>query len=270
MKYNKNDMMDSYTKIFLSLLMIIAYSTGYSQSHIEGCYHHMKGNNLWGCVYIGSDVFEYIEYSNGFPWPVFRADYSWADKHFIRLQSIPMKSIVDNSLQVNQFISGENVDSVNVHVFAPKSQWHGGLNCEILYFLENGDGEWKNVSVPNSVNKFSSLLDSGVMLPSQTKKIVLKIEPNDKRNIPHPAQTYGAYYDSYLYYLSSEVKIDKGAERIRIELPELCGFDFGPYFVNGEYVMVKKNKIIWRGQIFEKVGDSRPVDAPYSVAVSFK
>ena len=237
----------------LIILMIMISLSASSQEDIGGIYYTPNFGDLH--VEIEGNTFKYISTKMGYKRQrtVLRANYKWINKRFIQLESVSMKSVIDDSLQVRQLETRLHNDSLAVYVTVPESRWSGDLTCLILYLPKNDkDGVWKE-AFPEVENDYGSLLGTKIMLPAETEKIVLKIKPRFIGGRYHPGKIYDEYYlENYLYYTSQEIKVNEGVGTIEFNVPELSCFYFIYYVANGEYVRVKKDKIIWRGRVFDR------------------
>ena len=60
----------------------------------------------------------------------------------------------------------------------------------------------------------------------------------------------GVYYIDSLQ--STVIDYNGSGENIYIDIPALDAGFWGRYYINGEYVKVEENKIVWRGRTFYK------------------
>lgn len=234
-------------------MTLVSASIAHAQENLDGYYKRVCTIDNGEFIYIKGDKFKYGVYQCP-PETICTATYRWINKHFIELQSVPLKNIIDDSLRVHQFKSGSDDDSLTVYVSLPDASGRK-LKCNILYLPKNDDrGVWEK-TIPTVVDSRNGLK---VKLPVKTGKIVLRVEPNKRNNIYHPVEWRVYYNVGYLYYLSREITIKEGMDSVRIEIPILKTISFEDYVANGEYASVKEGRIIWLGWVFERVSDIMP------------
>ena len=216
----------------------------HSGRDIDGVYSSATG--VRGQVEIVNGKFSFVEHYTDLAlwWGELLAEssFDWVNDDFIVLRAKKPNIVADESIKTicSRDSLQVNFTVLNLKIPAGSSR---PLDVEIFYWENDVRKKLKTVY-------YNSQGEKSVLLPDSISKISLYVRPQNITSIPEDDYT-GLYFSS-IYYKSREIEIEDGANNITVEIPAIDAGFFGRYHVDGEYIQVKEDTLIWRGHTFRK------------------
>jgi len=219
--------------------------SAYLGRDIDGVYS--PATDVRGQIEIVNGKFRFLERNWGLTtwWGDFaEASYDWVNDDFIVLHSKQPKTIADESIETVCWRDSlqANFTVLNLKIPAGSSR---PLDVTIYYWV-NDSWNWKTLRTAY----YNTRGEKSVLLPDSILKISLFVKPQNIDPISMDNDT-GLYFSS-IYYSSREIEIEDGANNVTVEIPAINAGFFGRYHVDGEYVQVKDDALIWRGHTYRK------------------
>lgn len=240
-------------KILVCSVSLICCLASYTKQKSAGVYVNESRTD---CVVLFDDKFIYMERDYNVHFcgrDVFgSATYNWIDSEFIELHDVSLRIKADESIKIKQRRVANTDDSLEILLALPQSNnqrftiriWYTirqNDTPECLEFTENRSSIYLNCKL-GKVIPFK--------LPLNIEKLCILIAPESIPIINQEVETY--LYYGLLYYRLPEINVKKRVNSIIIEVPAITEEFFLLYHLNGEYVRIQDNKLIWRGIVFEK------------------
>lgn len=224
--------------------MSIVCTSLFPQNKISGVY---MSDTDTGCqVEIFNNRFLYVEnHTDLASWwgeVLAEAEYVWVSDDFIELLAVPPNQVADKSIVTIMSNDSMHIDFTYLTLKMPAGSSRP-LDVEISYLQNNN---WQTIKTVY----YNTMGRKTVLLPNDIRKISLLVKP--QKTMPIPADKESGLYFSAIYYKSSEIEIGENINDIYIDIPALDAGFWGRYYINGEYIKVEENKIVWRGRTFYK------------------
>ncbi len=239
----------------LFLFATLFYNVICAQHDISGVYFERQSNDR---IELSHSQFKFIKYdmfNRYIDFVYANATYRWIDDEFVEFQSQCPKNVVDSTLKITQTYNGsiKNKKKRNVKLTLPNIHYASLYTVRLYYDMgKRYQTKWKmeNMYLDSSPNE--NRREFILSLPWNAKKIFIIVQPSD---IYANIRPFDRLYDSYVLYEIPEFWVDYNANCIEINIEGLEDGYFGNYWINGEYAKIEKDKIIWRGKVYDKQND---------------
>lgn len=226
------------TQILLVIYICFFSTSLFGQKDISGTYYNEAGMQ----VKIEDNKYTYIIAQSHSP--IYSSDtlaecsIKRIDKNFIEINSVSPLISIRKGLQVSQNFEEIIGDSIKVIFLIPYD--FGDLIVSI----------YTDLTFQKLCELHYSEKNNTIMLPKTIKSFFYGFEPQLSSIKTH--NTEGLFYGIMRIEPLLECIIEKDKNTVEINIPTLHNSFFEKYYVKGEYVMVTRNKIKWRGDVFIK------------------
>ena len=245
----KNLIINDNMRYLITIISFFIYAVGYTQTVSEsiGGIYVLRNTEPKQHIEIFNNNFLYVATDARSNRLYAEAQFSWLDDDFIELHSNSIKDSLYKEFSIEQSYDIFKSNELHIKLRLPKI-YSSNLNINVRYINEklNG-GEWSEFHLICGPTVYFTL-------PEYTKKFVLSVAIGGR--FANPANL-SWFSDGNIYYQLPEVIIENNINSIDIKIPWLDQNYFDMYSINGEYVKIEGDKIIWRGQIFEKSHDEQ-------------
>jgi hypothetical protein len=227
--------MTAQIKKIILLSIGICFSVSlFAQKDISGIYYNEYGQQ----IKIKNNKFIFTAQQTHYPIyyndTLAKCSIKRIDKNLIEINSEPPWYIAMKSLKMVQSIDTTvNADSIKISFAIPYDR--GILDISV------------------STDKFQyfdlsySKDNKVLMLPKNIKTINFSLSPQQQPVHSPEGIFFGVLYCSFLEY-----SIEQNMNSIIIEIPAIDNAFFEKYYVKGEYVRIKHNKLVWKGKVYVK------------------
>ena len=208
------------------------------QKDLSGNYY----NELGMFIKIENNKFTYIIPQTHSP--IFYSDtlaectFERVDNNFIEINSVSPLLSLQNELHISQNFETSIDDSIKVVFMAP--YYSGSLTISIT----------TDFTFQNLYEFHYSKNNNSIMLPKTTTSFLYGFAPQSSSIKTHDVE--GAFYGIMCIEPLLFCNVESGKNAISITIPALNNSFFEKYYVKGEYVRIRGNNIIWKGEEFIK------------------
>ena len=213
-------------RLLYTLIILITLPV-YGQSDLSGIYT-LRDSYDEKIVIVGNKLY-YIDNRLPLKWfndTLAQCTIRWIDKNFIEL----------NSFETSEMQVIQKQDS---RLSCTKIAFHSPYNLGELDIT---------ICTDESQHSFRfSQKSRECFLPMFIKSVKFII--NSPKKVEHKPEgiTYGR-----LFYKSPTFKISEGMNLLSVKMPMIDNSFFDRYYIRGNYALVKRRKIIWKGKVYIK------------------
>jgi len=235
-------------RMILIFAMSYIYISSFAQKNINGVYYDGNGRRLE----VFNNKFLYAmswhDLATWYSDIIAEASFTWVNDDFIELHAVSTKSKIDSALSIIKTYNPKQKNGIRVTFSIPELR-HRKLKVTIYRTTKNDLNNFRKIRE----RRFSYQGGDGIKtFRFSNKKNWLKFSIVPAYYRPNTIDEGDGYYNSYIEYSIPYEVLGDSINNVAITVTNFDDAYFGRNEINGEYVKIEDDKLIWRGRTYTK------------------